>query len=198
MPRIPLAVSLASLESAREQELLHRPLFPGAPPEVPVVVLVEDDEPVTEERLEALGVEPDDAFADATEARGHDADGGWAAQAVPVKGGAKLALLVREGDNADVEDVLVPQILQEAATQLGAAALAVALPARGVLLATDAGQKWQLVAAFATAARMQHEQAGDEALWPGLLRVEKGRVVGVIELSTVSLDAAAARARGEP
>ena len=30
------------------------------------------------------------------------------------------ALLVREGDNADVEDVLVPQILQEAAGQLGA------------------------------------------------------------------------------
>jgi len=196
MAGIPLTVRLGALEACRADQLVHRPLFDGAPREVPVAFLLEDGEPVTEERLESFGLEPDEAFTDAFEARADADAGAWNAQAVPVKGGGTLTILVREGESADVEDLLVPAILEDAARQLGAASLAVALPARGVLLAVDGGQKWQLVAAFSTAVKMQHERAGESALWPGVLRVEGGSVTGLVELSTVSLDAAAKRSRG--
>ena len=195
MPRIPLVAAFTSSGTAREQQLVHRPLYDGAPAELPVLVLTEEGEPVTEDRLDSLGIEADDAFTDAADARAEAADASWTAQAIPVKGGGALPILVREGDTADVEDVIVPQVLEQAAGLLRTSSLAIALPARGILLATDASQKWQLVAAFATAARLQYERAGEDALWPGVLRVESGHVKGVIELSTVSLDAAAARAR---
>jgi hypothetical protein len=110
-----------------------------------------------------------------------------------VKGGAALTLAARIGDERDARELLVPGVLAAAAELLGATELAVGSPTRDVLLVTDAAQKWQLVAAFATAVRLQHAAAGDEALFAGLLRAVDGEVVGVIELTTASLDDAARR-----
>src|SRR5687767_14680151 len=106
MARSPLTLLINSLEASRAQKLVHRPLFEGAPVDVPVAVLLEDYEPVTEERFESLGMDLDEAFGDASDARAEADEGSWAAQAIPVKGGASLTLLVREGEGADVEDVL--------------------------------------------------------------------------------------------
>src|SRR4029079_9694312 len=133
--------------------LVHRPLFPGAPDEVPVALLLEDEEPIEGERLEARGVDADEAFAAAIEDL-DDRDAGWIEQTIPVKGGGELRIAVRSGDEAAAGDAVLPSALEDAAELLGANALAVAMPAPGALLVTDAGQKWQLVAAFAAAARM--------------------------------------------
>jgi len=184
---------LLTSDQARDDELAHRPLFEGAPEDAPVVGLAEDGEPLSVDRLDELGADIDEAVDDALEELTASGDAEWAEQDVPVKGGGTLKILVREGDGAESEDLLVPDVLLEAAESLDAKALAVAVPVRGVLLATDADQKWQLVAAFATAARMQHAAGEDDALWPGVLRVEDGHVTGVIALRTASLDAASRR-----
>lgn len=185
---------LMPAESARANDLLWQPLFSGAPEEAPVIVLIEDGEPITEERLDSLGLDKDEAFEEALEELGRERnDAAWQSRAVPVKGAGPLTILVREGGGATVEEVLVPAVMAKASEMLGGASVAVAMPARGALLATSADQKWQLVAAFGTAARMQHERAGEAALWAGLVRVEDGKPVGVIDLSTASLDAAANR-----
>lgn len=184
---------LLTPDEAREGALAHRPLFEGAPADAPVVGLSEDGEPLTEDRLEALGVELDEALEDAIEELIQQSDAGWIEQGVPVKGGGTLTILVRQGDGAAAEEILVEDVLEEAAAALGAEAIAVAVPVRGALLVADAGQKWQLVAAFATAARMQHGAGAEGALFPGVLRAEGGRITGVIDLRTASLDAAARR-----
>jgi hypothetical protein len=189
----PLRPILLPAEIARERQLAHRLLFEDAPETVPVFALLEEGEPVTEERMETLGLDPDEAFDDAVDELEEESDAGWVEQLVPVKGGAVLRILARHGESAATEEILVAQVLEEAAVALDAKAIAIAVPARGTLLVTDADQKWQLVAAFGTAARMQHAQAGDDAIWPGVLRAEDGAVVATIELSTASLDAAARR-----
>ncbi len=176
----------------REEGLVHQPLFPGAPDDVPVAVLLEDEEAIDGERLDALGIEIDDAFASAIEDL-EDRDAGWVEQSIAVKGGGTLRIAARSGDEAGAEDALLPDALNDAAELLSAKALAVAMPAPGMLLVTDADQKWQLVAAFATAAKMHFAEAGEDGLYAGVLRAEGGRLTGVIELSTASLDAAAKR-----
>jgi hypothetical protein len=183
----PLLISAAS---AREQLLAHRLVFEGAPDDTPVFALLEDGEPVTEERLETLGVDADEAFEDALGELADASDAGWREQTIPVKGGGILRILVRDGEGAASEELLLSAVLEEAAVALGAKAIALAVPARGALLVTDADQKWQLVAAFGTAVKMHHAQAGEDALWPGVFRAKSGAVVATIELTTVSLDAA--------
>jgi len=183
---------LGSAAVAREEGLVHRPLFPGAPDDVPVALLLEDEEPIDEERLDALGIEADEAFAVAIEDL-DDRDAGWIEQTIPVKGGGALRIAARSGDEAAAEDALLPSALDDAAELLSAKALAVAMPAPGTLLVTDADQKWQLVAAFAAAARMHHADAGEDGLYAGVLRAEGGRIVGLVELRTASLDAASKR-----
>lgn len=183
---------LGSAAVAREEGLVHRPLFPGAPDDVPVALLLEDEEPLDQERLDALGIEVDEAFAEAIEDL-DDRDAGWVEQTIPVKGGGALRIAARSGDEGAAEDVLLASALDDAAELLSAKALAVALPAPGTLLVTDADQKWQLVAAFAAAARMHHAEAGEDGLYAGVLRVEGGRIVGLVELRTASLDAASKR-----
>ena len=49
---------LGSAALARDEALLHRPLFPGAPDEGPVAILLEDEEPIDEERLDAARHRP--------------------------------------------------------------------------------------------------------------------------------------------
>jgi hypothetical protein len=193
---VPLTPRLFAPTFAREHALVHRLLFENAPDDVPVFGLTEDGEPLTEERLETLGLDFDDAFDDAVTELGDASDGGWEEQIIPVKGGGELRILVRQGEGASAEELLVSSVIEEAAEALEAKAIAIAVPTRGTLLATDADQKWQLVAAFATAAKMQHAQGGEDALWPGILRGEDGAIVGTIQLSTVSLDAAARREKG--
>ncbi len=183
---------LGSVAVAREEGFVHRPLFPGAPDDVPVALLLEDEEPIDEERLDALGIEADEAFAAAVEDL-DDRDAGWIEQTIPVKGGGALRIAARSGDEGAAEDALLPSALEDAAELLSAKALAVAMPAPGTLLVTDADQKWQLVAAFAAAARMYHTEAGEDGLYAGVLRAEGGRIVGIIERSTASLDAASRR-----
>lgn len=183
---------LGSEAVARDEGLVHRPLFPGAPDDVPVAILLEDEEPIEEERLDALGIEADEAFAAAIEDL-DDRDAGWVEQTIPVKGGGALRIAARSGDEAAAEDALLPSALDDAAELLSAKALAVAMPAPGTLLVTDADQKWQLVAAFAAAARMHHAEAGEDGLYAGVLRVESGRIVGLVELRTASLDAVSKR-----
>lgn len=183
---------LGSAALARDEALLHRPLFPGAPDDVPVALLLEDEEPIGEDRLEALGIELDEAFDAAVEDL-EDRDAGWIEQTIPVKGGGELRIAVRSGDEAGAEDALLPSALDDAAELLSAKALAVAMPAPGSLLVTDADQKWQLVAAFAAAARMYHAEAGEDGLYPGVLRAEGGRITGLVELRTASLDAASSK-----
>jgi hypothetical protein len=173
----------------REEGLVHQPLFAGAPDDVPVAVLLEDEEAIDGERLSALGIEIDDAFASAIEDL-EDRDAGWVEQSIPVKGGGTLRIAARSGDESGAEDALLPAALDDACELLGAKALAVAMPAPGTLLVTDADQKWQLVAAFAAAAKMHHAEAGEDGLYAGVLRAEGGRITGVIELKTASLDAA--------
>lgn len=189
-PDFSLVLGAAAL--VREEGLVHQPLFPGAPDDVPVAVLLEDEEAIDEPRLEALGIELDDAFASAIEDL-EDRDAGWVEQTIPVKGGGTLRIASRSGDEAAAEDALLPSALDDAAELLSAKALAVAMPAPGTLLVTDADQKWQLVAAFAAAARMHHAEAGEDGLYSGLLRAEGGRITGLIELRTASLDAASKR-----
>ena len=183
---------LGSAAVARDEGLVHRPLFPGAPDDVPVAILLEDEEPIEEERLDALGIEADEAFAVAVEDL-DDRDAGWVEQTIPVKGGGALRIAARSGDEGAAEDVLLPSALDDAAELLSAKALAVAMPAPGTLLVTDADQKWQLVAAFAAAARMHHAEAGEDGLYAGVLRASGGRIVGLVELRTASLDAASRR-----
>jgi hypothetical protein len=193
MPSVPdLSLELISTATAREGEIVHRLLFEGAPDDVPVAALFEDGEGLTAERLEALGIEVDDAFDEALEELA-DRDAGWVERMIPVKGGGELKVAARTGDEARAAELLLPAELEAAAELLGAKALAVALPSTALLLVTDADQKWQLVAAFSAAARMQHAAAGEGALWPGVLKVENGRVAGVIEVRTASLDAASKR-----
>ena len=176
----------------REEPIARRPLFEGAPDDVPVVALLEDGELLTEDRLDALGIDADDAFAEALDDL-EDRDAGWVEQIIPVKGGADLRIAVRAGDEAQAVEMLVPGVLEAAAELLGASELAIAIPTAASLLVTDARQKWQLVAAFSAAARMQCAAAGEAALWPGVLRAEDGRIRGVIDLRTASLDAASRR-----
>src|SRR4051812_46761456 len=90
---------LGSAATAREEGLVHRPLFAGAGLDVPVAILLEDEEPLGAERLEALGVELDEAFAEAIEDL-DDRDCGWIEQTIPVKGGGALKLAMRSGDEA--------------------------------------------------------------------------------------------------
>jgi hypothetical protein len=187
-----VSVTLVTAEAAREDEIVHRPLFEGASDDVPVAALLEDGEPFTADRLDALGIEVDDAFAEALEELG-DREADWVLQTIPIKGGAGLVIAVRAGEEALAVELLLPDKLEAAAALLGAKELAIAIPSSSSLLVTDAGQKWQLVAAFAAAARMQHAGAGDSALWPGVLRAEGGRITGVIDLRTASLDAASRR-----
>ena len=170
---------LGSAAVARDEGLVHRPLFPGAPDDVPVAILLEDEEPLDEERLDALGIEADEAFAAAIEDL-DDRDAGWVEQTIPVKGGGTLRIAARSGDEGAAEDVLLPSALDDAAELLSAKALAVAMPAPGTLLVTDADQKWQLVAAFAAAARMHHAEAGEDGLYAGVLRASGGRIVGLV------------------
>jgi hypothetical protein len=122
-----------------------------------------------------------------------DRDAGWIEQTIPVKGGGALRIAARAGDEAAAEDALLPSALDDACELLSAKALAVAMPAPGTLLVTDADQKWQLVAAFAAAARVHHAEAGEDGLYAGVLRAEGGRIVGLIEVRTASLDAASKR-----
>jgi hypothetical protein len=190
----PLDFSLTLLraEVAHEGDLAHRPLFDGAPADVPVIALLADGDPITTTELQALEVDIDDVFVEALETL-EDRDAGWIEQSIPVKGGAVLRLAARAGEEAEAVELLRPDELEAAAELLGAKALAVAIPSSGSLLVTDADQKWQLVATFAAAARMRHDEAADEALWPGVLRVEDGKITGVIDLRTASLDAASRR-----
>lgn len=189
-PDFSLVLGAAAI--AASEGLVCRPLFPGAPDDVPVALLLEDEEPIDQERLDALGIEVDEAFAEAVEDL-DDRDAGWVEQSIPVKGGGTLRLAARSGDEGGAEDALLPSALDDACELLGAKALAVAMPAPGTLLVTDADQKWQLVAAFAAAARMHHAEAGEDGLYAGVLRAEGGRITGLIELRTAGLDAASKR-----
>jgi hypothetical protein len=189
-PDFSLVLGAAAI--ARAESLLHRPLFPGAPDDLPVALLLEDEEPIGVERLAALGIEMDEAFDIAVEDL-EDRDAGWIERTIPVKGGGELRIAVRSGDEAGAEDALLPSALDDAAELLSAKALAVAMPAPGSLLVTDADQKWQLLAAFAAAARMYHEEEGEDGLYAGVLRAEGGRITGLIEVRTASLDAASKR-----
>lgn len=191
---------LVSRELATANSLVFRPLFDFAPESAPVIVLVEDDEPVDEDRLQTLGVARDEAFDDAIESLRSDVEGAlgdepWAHQSVPVKGGLVLDIAARAGGEATTEDVLVPAVMNAASELLGGGPIALAIPARGILLATLADQKWQLVAAFSAAARLHYEKAGEAAVSAGLLRVENGEPVTIIELTTASLDAAVQKQR---
>src|SRR5689334_4641736 len=96
-PDFSLVLGAAAL--VREEGLVHQPLFPGAPDDVPVAVLLEDEEAIDDERLDALGIEIDDAFASAIEDL-EDRDAGWVEQAIPVKGGGTLRIAARSGDEA--------------------------------------------------------------------------------------------------
>jgi hypothetical protein len=189
-PDFSLVLGAAAI--ALTEGLVHRRLYPGAPDDVPVALLLEDEEPIDEERLDGLGVDADSAFAAAVDDL-DDRDAGWIERTIPVKGGGELRIAVRSGDEAAAEDALLPSALDDAAELLDAGALAVAMPTPGALLVTDAGQKWQLVAAFAAAARMQHDEAGEDGLYAGVLRAERGRIVGQIEIGTASLDGASGR-----
>jgi len=191
--RLELLPALFTPEQARTDDCACSPLFDGAPEGAPLVGLVDDGTPLTQSDVEALDAEFDEVLEEAIEDLAHQSDACWVEQTVPVKGGASLKILMRQGDGADSTEILVPDTLLEAAEILGAEALAVAVPVRGALLVTDAGQKWQLVAAFATAARMQHAEGGESALYAGVLRAEAGILTGVIELRTASLDAATHR-----
>ena len=172
-------------------ELVHRPICDGV--DVPVIILIEDEEPVDAARFELLGLD-DDAFDDAIEAIEDLRDGDWRVDRVAVKGAEPLTVLTRTCDDGVViEQLLVPAVMADAAQRLGVDALAVGIPTRGTLLATAADQKWQLVAAFATAVRVQHDRGGDQRLYPGVLRVDGGKPVAEIALGTASLDAAAAK-----
>lgn len=189
------SLTLITAAAAREDEIVHRPLFEGASHDVPVAALLEDGEPLPADRLDALGIEVDEAFAEAFEELGaHEAS--WVEHTIPVKGGAALRIAVRVGGETPAVDLLLVDELKEAAALLGAKELAIAIPSSALLLVTDASQKWQLVAAFAAAARMYYAEAGDDALWPGVLRAENGRITGVIDLRTASLDVASKRPAG--
>ncbi len=193
MARSPdFSLVLGAAGKAREEGWIHRPLFASAPASVPVAILLEDEEPIDAERLESLSIDAEEAFDDAIVDL-EDRDAGWVEQSTPVKGGLTLRFAHRGGDEAAAEDALLPAALDDAAELLGAQVLAVAMPTPGTLLVTDADQKWQLVAAFGAAARAQHAEAGEDGLFEGLLRAEGGRITGVLELRTASLDAAAKR-----
>ena len=167
MGRAPeVTLTFTTTAAACEAEQVFAP-FSRRRAALPVIGLLEDGEPFTADRLESLGGEAEELFEDAIDEL-DDRDSGWQTQAVPVKGGAVLTLAARIGDERDARELLVPGVLAAAAELLGATELAVAIPARDALLVTDAAQKWQLVAAFATAARLQHAAAGDDALYPGL------------------------------
>ncbi|GAC1537375.1 MAG: hypothetical protein NVS3B10_01670 [Polyangiales bacterium] len=193
-----LEAYVVRLDQTRPDDLAHRPLFPGADDAVPVVILVEDGEPVTRERFETLALD-ERAFDDAIEDLEPTEDAAWTVRQVAVKGAEPLTILLREHEEGvAVEELLVPAVMDDAAQRLGVGAIAVGVPRRGAILATAADQKWQLVAAFATAVKLQYGGAGDQALFAGVLRVEGGRPVSVIELSTTSLEAAATKIGGAP
>jgi VCBS repeat-containing protein len=183
---IPLHMRLERSETLADEDVVTRSLFEGAPADLPVAVLVEDGELLTLDRLESLGLDVDEAFEQAIEERTSVT---WTARTIPVKGAGALTLLVAD----EAEDLLVPDALRAAAAQLGARTLALAIPARGSLLVMDGDAKWQWVAAFSTAARVQHAQAGDQALTAAVLHGVDGIVTGVITLTTASLDDAAAK-----
>ena len=190
-----LLPALFTPEQARTGDLACSPLFEGAPEGTPLVGLIDDGTPLARADFEAIDTDLDEVLEEAIQDLADQSDAGWVEQTIPVKGGAKLRLLMRLGEGAASAEILVPDTLLEAAEILGAEALAVAVPVRGALLVTDAGQKWQMVAAFATAARMQHAAGGDTALYAGVLRAEAGLLTGVIDLRTASLDAAAGKPR---
>lgn len=186
---VELLPALFTPEQARADDRACSPLFEGAPEGVPLVGLIDDGTPLSQSDVEALDTEFDEVLEEAIEDLAHQSDACWVEQDIPVKGGASLKILMRQGDGAESAEMLVPDTLLEAAEILGADALAVAVPVHGALLVTDAGQKWQLVAAFAAAARMQHAGGGESALYAGVIRAEAGILTGVIELRTASFDA---------
>lgn len=96
-------------------------------------------------------------------------------------GGKPLKVLVCSDDFLAAEHILDPSFMQQAHAQLNAEVLAVGIPLRGLMIATDAKQSNDMISRFAGAISAQYHRAESAPITPTVLVVIRGNVVGVVK-----------------
>jgi hypothetical protein len=167
----PVLPSLRARDEATQLGVVHRPLFDRAEgfPELPVIVYVRDT-PTAVALMRATGDE-DVAQLHAEALRNlttQEASVEW------VEGEGPLMAVVSDSFYA-AEKLLDPAFLRSLHTRLGGL-IAVAVPRRGLLLAT-AATVVQGILALRTIA--EHEATGSRRISPSVVLVQDGEIIGL-------------------
>ncbi len=101
----------------------------------------------------------------------------------PVKLGffKKMTLLVSAGDYLSAEKILDVGFLREAEKQLKAELLAVGIPRRGFIAATDGKQPMERLGLFASAISTQYHRGETAPITPAIFAVSGGQIVGMLQ-----------------
>jgi hypothetical protein len=93
----------------------------------------------------------------------------------------KLKMLICGDDYFAAERILDPGFMREGQAKLGADALAVGIPRRGFMIATDGKQPMDRLGVFAGAVSTQYHRADSPPITPAIFAVIDGRIVGMLE-----------------
>lgn len=107
----------------------------------------------------------------------------WLLQRVPLDGGLTLELAVFTGDYCGPERLTDPQVIDAAARTLGARDVALGLPRRGVLMATDADQDTALLHGFLGAVGAQYLRAESPPITPLVVTMKDGAISDIADAS---------------
>jgi hypothetical protein len=98
-----------------------------------------------------------------------------------------LDLVVVTGSFYAAEKVLDRRFMLALHARIGAEILAVAVPTRGLLVATAADLEPAQIARFAALARLRHDESGGRGISPTVMLVSDGRIAGFVRDTTVPL-----------
>jgi uncharacterized protein YtpQ (UPF0354 family) len=116
----------------------------------------------------------------------------WEQVEVEVNEFRKLRMLAVTDQKFAPEQILAPNFMQEAQRLLRAELLAVGIPRRELILATDADQPMDSLRRFATRVSLEYSSGKSEAITSLVFAVSNGNIVGLlrdIEEETEELEA---------
>ncbi|MBX3155993.1 MAG: hypothetical protein KF773_08335 [Deltaproteobacteria bacterium] len=173
--------SLRAPDAVELDEAMWSPLFEDAPDGLPVIVYGLDGENTFMMLRDESSGRPLDELR-------RDALANLATEDVELElvRAGDLTLAVVSGSFYAAEKLLDPALMQRIARELDAELLAVAMPARGVLLATSAMQPGLAELVLLVADR--YADAGGRAISPAVLLVADGDIVGFVDGSVPTED----------
>jgi uncharacterized protein YtpQ (UPF0354 family) len=93
----------------------------------------------------------------------------------------KLKMLICGDDYFAAEKILDQGFMREGQAKLGASLLAVGIPRRGFMIATDGKQPMDRLGVFAGAVSTQYQRADSPPITPAIFAVMDGKIVGMLQ-----------------